>query len=188
MRTGARLVGAAVVLGALGLTGCGGAGPAPAATPPAASPAAPPAASSVPSAAGASSGHGGHPAGAAAGPVQLYAVQTGPLGTVATDGGGRLLYRSDADSAAPPISNCVGACAATWHPLLTAPGQEPELLGVDPAVVGRLQRPDGGTQLTLDGWPLYVRGDDPGDLATTGANGADGTWFVVTPTGAKAAP
>lgn len=119
-------------------------------------------------------------------PVSLWAVQTGPLGVVATDGGGRLIYRSDADSAAPPTSTCTGDCATTWTPLLVGAGQELDLEGVSRDKIGRLARPDGSMQLTLAGWPLYVRPDDDGSLATTGAHGAGG-WWAVTPTGDKAA-
>jgi predicted lipoprotein with Yx(FWY)xxD motif len=181
MRSRAHLVGVAVLLVPLALGGCG--------TAHTAAPAATAAPAPLLVAASDGTGHAGHGAAAGgAGPVQLYAVQTGPLGAIATDGAGRLLYRSDADSASPSSSRCAGACVQTWHPLLVVPGEEPELLGVDPADVGRLDRPDGGRQLTLAGWPLYVRADDTGELTTAGANGADGTWFVVTPTGAKAAP
>ncbi|MCU1665642.1 MAG: hypothetical protein JWR58_5707 [Pseudonocardia sp.] len=129
--------------------------------------------------------HGGHGSPGDAGP-SLYAVQSGPLGVVATDGAGHLMYRSDADTAAPSTSNCTGPCAQTWLPVLVAAGQEPELLGVDPAVVGRLSRPEGTTQLTLAGWPLYRHRDDQGGLQSAGQSGADGIWFAVTPTGDKA--
>ncbi|QJY47629.1 hypothetical protein [Pseudonocardia broussonetiae] len=134
-------------------------------------------------AAAAQGGHAAHSSAAAG----LYAVQSGPLGVVATDSEGHLLYRSDADSAAPPTSACTGACTQTWLPLTVADGAEPELLGVDAALVGRLERADGDDQLTLAGWPLYRHRDDTGGLADTGQNGADGSWFAITPTGGKAA-
>jgi predicted lipoprotein with Yx(FWY)xxD motif len=118
----------------------------------------------------------------------LYAVQTGPLGVVLTDGSGHLMYRSDADTADPPTSTCVGPCAQTWLPVVVEPDQELDLAGVDEALVGRLQRADGATQLTLAGWPLYRHRDDDGSLASTGQHGAEGIWFVVTPTGEKATP
>lgn len=148
------------VAGLLALTACGAA--------PAAAPA---------------QAHSGHSEG-----VGLYAVQSGPLGVVATDTDGHLLYRSDADSADPPTSTCTGDCAVTWLPLTVADGAEPELLGVDEELVGRLPRPDGDDQLTLAGWPLYHHVDDTGGLTDTGQNGADGTWFAVTPTGEKVTP
>jgi predicted lipoprotein with Yx(FWY)xxD motif len=129
--------------------------------------------------------HGGHASPSDTGPA-LYAVQSGPLGVVATDGSGHLMYRSDADGADPSTSNCTGPCAQTWLPVLVAAGQEPELLGVDPGVVGRFTRPEGTSQLTIAGWPLYRHRDDQGGLQSAGQNGADGIWFAVTPTGDKA--
>ena len=49
-----------------------------------------------------------------------------------------------------------------------------------------VQRPDGTSQLTLGGWPVYrFAGDtEPG---ATGGQGSSGTWFAVTPEGKKAA-
>lgn len=120
------------------------------------------------------------------GGTALWAVQTGPLGVVVTDGSGRMLYRSDADSASPPTARCTGACASTWVPLRLADGQPPDLEGVDAVKVGSVPRADGAPQVTLAGWPLYWRRGEPGGLTTTGANGRDG-WFVATPTGDRAA-
>ncbi|MHA6781580.1 hypothetical protein ACVGOW_11375 [Pseudonocardia saturnea] len=119
--------------------------------------------------------------------VGLYAVQSGPLGVVATDSEGHLLYRSDADTADPPTSTCTGDCAATWIPLVVADDAEPELLGVDEELVGRLERAE-GDQLTLAGWPLYRHRDDTGGLLDAGRHGAEDTWFAITPSGGKAVP
>jgi predicted lipoprotein with Yx(FWY)xxD motif len=127
-------------------------------------------------------GHSGHDSG---GP-ELWAVQSGPLGVVATDGAGHLLYRSDADSATPSASRCTDACTATWKPVLLPSGQQIESLGVDRSKVGQLTRPDGTVQVTLAGWPLYYNATDTPGLADAGHNGQNG-WSVITPTGAKAA-
>jgi len=125
--------------------------------------------------------HGAHAGHGASGAVGLYAVQTGPLGVIATDAGGHLLYRSDADTADPPASACTGGCTTTWLPLVVPDGMEPELLGVDASLVGRLERAGGDDQLTLAGWPLYRHRDDTGGLLDAGQHGADGTWFAITP-------
>ena len=129
--------------------------------------------------------HSGHGAGHDD-PLTLFAVQTAPLGTVATDGLGHLLYRFDKDTSAPSASACLDACTKTWKPLLVQAGHEPEFAGVPARLVGRFTRPEGTQQLTLNGWPLYTHRDDDGELRTAGANGADGAWFAVTPTGEKA--
>jgi predicted lipoprotein with Yx(FWY)xxD motif len=115
--------------------------------------------------------------------LALYAVQTGTLGVVATDGAGRLLYGSDGDANNPPTSHCTGACAQEWQPVVVPEGQKPELLGVSPDKIGRIGREDGSSQLTLGGWPVYVNRDDEGGL--TAAASAHGSWFVITPQGGK---
>lgn len=122
----------------------------------------------------------------ATGEPVLYAVQSGPLGVVVTDGDGRLLYRSEADSTVPPTSRCADACSGSWQPFTVGAGQEPLLLGVDPTVVGTLIRSDGTTQVTLAGWPLYRDPDDRGGLTDSGRHGENDQWFVVTPTGDRA--
>ncbi|MBW0108253.1 hypothetical protein I4I84_05815 [Pseudonocardia sp. KRD-182] len=122
----------------------------------------------------------------ATGEPVLYAVQSGPLGVVVTDGDGRLLYRSEADGTAPPTSRCADACSASWQPFTVGTGQQPLLLGVDPALVGTLIRSDGTRQVTLAGWPLYRDPADRGALTDSGRHGESDQWFVVTPTGDRA--
>jgi predicted lipoprotein with Yx(FWY)xxD motif len=118
--------------------------------------------------------------------VQLYAVQTGTLGIVVTDGAGRVVYGSDKDATDPPTSHCTGACAQQWLPVVVAQGDEPDLEGVQPDKVGRVTRDDGSSQLTIGGWPVYVNKDDTGELKKAAAD-ADGTWFPVSPQGQKVA-
>jgi predicted lipoprotein with Yx(FWY)xxD motif len=108
------------------------------------------------------------------------------------DGPGRTLYRFDKDSASPPVSNCTGACANLWPPVLV--GTQVRVSGIDSALLGTVKRADGtvkradGTvQLTLHGWPLYHYAGDaaPGDI---NGEGVGGTWYAIEPTGAKALP
>jgi len=182
----ARLLGAATCVAALGLsTACGSS------TAPAAPPAAP---VTVDEAAGqAATGHGGghsgHSGSSAAGStdLELYAVQTGTLGVVVTDGEGRVLYGSAGDQADPPQSHCTDACAQAWQPLTVPAGQEPQLLGVEATVVGRLARPDGSSQLTLGGWPVYVNRNDDGQLKMAEPGLQAAGWFAMSPAGEKVA-
>nr|WP_255430024.1 hypothetical protein [Streptomonospora sp. PA3] len=105
------------------------------------------------------------------------------VGAVVTDSDGYTLYSYTRDSARPSESACIGECAEQWPP---APAKgRISTDGVDKSLVGRLKRADGGTQLTLAGWPLYrFSGDvDPGDVHGQGANG---TWFAVRPGGGRA--
>lgn len=182
------MLGTAVCAASVGLATACGSAPAPAASSGPSAPAAPDAAAASRAAAehaatGHAEGHMGHGSGAA---VELYAVQTGSLGVVVTDGSGRLLYGSDQDGNDPPASRCTGECTQEWLPLVVPTGEEPDLLGVTPDKVGRLARDDGSSQLTLGGWPVYVNKDDDGALKSA-APDAHGAWFVMTPEGQKVA-
>lgn len=108
-------------------------------------------------------------------------VQMTELGTILSAADGRSLYLFDPDDQGE--STCVDACAASWPPLLTAGGELQLDDALDPDLLGTTTRPDGGTQLTYDGWPLYLWAGDAaaGDTAGQGVNdvwwvlGADGT-------------
>jgi hypothetical protein len=80
----------------------------------------------------------------------------------------------------------VDACATKWPPVTVDPKGKLGLEGITKEAVGMVQRPDGTSQLTLGGWPVYrFAGDtEPG---ATGGQGSGGTWFAVTPEGKKAA-
>ncbi|PKV87211.1 hypothetical protein [Streptomyces sp. TLI_146] len=113
----------------------------------------------------------------------LSATEVDKVGTVVTDSNGYVLYRFDKDTAKPSHSNCLAACAAIWPP---APATDAlSVKGIDKALVGQVTRPDGTKQLTLAGWPLYRYAKDDGPREAYG-QGAGGTWFAITPTGAKA--
>ena len=114
-------------------------------------------------------------------------MQTGTLGVVVTDGEGRVLYGSAGDQADPPQSHCTDACAQAWQPLTVPAGQEPQLLGVEATVVGRLARPDGSSQLTLGGWPVYVNRNDDGQLKVAAPGLQAAGWFAMSPAGEKVA-
>ena len=117
------------------------------------------------------------------GHVMLEATTIAGLGSVIVDAAGNTLYRYDKDVAQPSMSNCDGACATTWPPVLAT--ATPMLDGVDQGMVGTVVRKDGSKQLTLNGWPLYEFSNDkaPGQANGQGVNGA---WFAVTPAGGKA--
>jgi predicted lipoprotein with Yx(FWY)xxD motif len=73
---------------------------------------------------------------------------------------------------------CIGTCATTWPPLLMPTG-DPVGTGL-PAPLGTVMRPDGGRQVTHNGWPLYRFHLDaaPGDAK---GQGIAGKWFAATP-------
>jgi predicted lipoprotein with Yx(FWY)xxD motif len=128
---------------------------------------------------------GGSAQAAPGGRVELWAVQSGALGVLVTDGDGRPIYRFDRDSHQPSSTTCTGSCADTWPPVLIG-NQPPDLEGVNAALVGSIPRPDGERQLTLAGWPLYRHAGDDGTLSSTYGNGDENAWFVVAPDGTHA--
>ncbi|WP_433714124.1 hypothetical protein ACQP2U_08275 [Nocardia sp. CA-084685] len=117
--------------------------------------------------------------------VQLRATSNPTVGQYVSDGSGRSLYRFDKDTAAPSVSNCSGQCATTWPPLTVTRDQVLYTAGVDPQLVGFIERADGTCQITIGGWPVYYFSKDtkPGDLL---GQGVGGTWFAVAPNGGKA--
>ena len=106
------------------------------------------------------------------------AVTESAFGPILTDGDGLTLYRFEND--AEGVSACNGDCATAWPPL---PGGAIAGDGADAALVGTIDRADGTTQTTYNGWPLYYFANDaaPGD---TNGQGVNDVWFVVGADGA----
>lgn len=118
--------------------------------------------------------------------VELNATEQGTIGTYLTDGAGRALYRFDNDSAKPPKATCNGDCATAWPPLLIKSPGKIFPKGVDPKILGYVERADHTCQVTVNGWPVYYFvADKPGDVNGQGINGK---WFAVGPTGGRTKP
>src|SRR2546423_1269698 len=69
---------------------------------------------------------------------------------------------------------CPGACANEWPPVLGSaqPGS-----GLDSEDFATVSRPDGGTQITFYGHPLYeFAGDSPGQAGGNGMSDQGGHW------------
>ncbi|MFD6969654.1 SCO0930 family lipoprotein [Streptomyces sp. NPDC059949] len=115
--------------------------------------------------------------------AELTVDQNAELGPIITDAEGRTLYRFDKDSAWPMKVTCVGACAETWKP--AAPVDKEKVNGVAAELVGKVKRPDGTEQLTIDCWPVYTFTGDKAAGDISGHN-KQGLWFAVTDKGKKA--
>ena len=107
------------------------------------------------------------------------------LGKVVTDWQGWTLYRFDKDTPKPSKSACTGDCATKWPYAPWVEGMKIE--GIDRKYIGKVERPDGKLQLTINGWPAYRYAADaePGD---TKGQGSGGVWYALTPEGKKAQP
>jgi predicted lipoprotein with Yx(FWY)xxD motif len=106
------------------------------------------------------------------------------MGTVLAAGPKRLtVYLFEADKGAS--SSCTGACAAAWPPVI---GRPTAAGGANATALGTIKRPDGTTQVTYKGHPLYffVKDKDDGDTYGQGVTAFGAGWFAVTASGAQA--
>lgn len=118
------------------------------------------------------------PAGARAGQVSKRVAkqaQSASLNrTILTTTKGRTLYSLSAETNGRFI--CTSSCLSVWHPLLVPAGVKPK----GPVKLGTIERPEGKTQVTYKGRPLYSFGGDskPGDVNGEGIEDV-GTWHAA---------
>lgn len=112
-------------------------------------------------------------------------VVSSEFGRVVADRKGEALYLFDRESKGK--SECYGACARAWPPLLTK-GKPKALAGADPNLLGTTKRRNGKLQVTYAGQPLYYYvHDTPGTILCHDVPEFGGTWLVVKPNGKPAA-
>jgi predicted lipoprotein with Yx(FWY)xxD motif len=117
------------------------------------------------------------------GSVTIGTSSVPSVGTVLVDAKGFTLY--DLASEANGTIMCTGSCATNWPPLLLPAGVMSATAGsgVTASKLGTIARPDGGTQVTYNGLPLYlfVNDQSPGQANGQGVAG----FHVVTPSGSS---
>jgi predicted lipoprotein with Yx(FWY)xxD motif len=106
------------------------------------------------------------------------------VGDVLVESSGMALYTNDVDTQTKIV--CTNQCAAEWLPLAAPTGGQPT--SDDSAVedeLGTVQRPDGSSQVTFGGLPLYTFAQDsPGEVTGNGfSDSFGGTNFVWTVAG-----
>jgi predicted lipoprotein with Yx(FWY)xxD motif len=111
-------------------------------------------------------------------------AQSESLGaTVLTRANGHTLYSLSVETHGRFV--CTGGCLGTWKPLVIPRGTKPK----GPVRLGAIRRPDGKTQVTFKGRPLY---SFDGDAKAGEANGEGfkdvGTWHAAKVSGASASP
>lgn len=136
--------------------------------------------SSLPPPATGSASAGGTPVGVRT--ASLTGKDIKQMGNVVVDSEGWTAYRFDLDTVNPPASTCFDACLGSWLPIL-ADGT-PTVTGIDAAKVGTIERPDGGRQVTLGGWPLYRFVGDNGPAKWKG-QAVNNAWWVIQSTGQR---
>jgi len=108
-------------------------------------------------------------------------MTTASLGRLLATSSGLTLYHYT-DEKGGKI-DCKGACAKLWPPLLVKARAKPTLgPGLSAAKIGTVKRPDGGTQVTYNGYALYRYTPDrkAGDVNGQALFKA---WYVIAPTG-----
>lgn len=124
------------------------------------------------------------PSAVAARGVTVTAVKS-RYGTILADGRGQAFYRFGSERTGR--SECYGACAAAWPPVL-AEGRPVAGKGARGSLIGTTRRRDGRRQLTYRGRPLYYySGDSPGRVLCQNVREFGGLWQVVRPDGATVA-
>jgi predicted lipoprotein with Yx(FWY)xxD motif len=101
------------------------------------------------------------------------------VGTVLVNAEGKTLYFTDQEGTGSIL--CQGACANIWIPLTVPGGTTPTAGAGVTGALDTVSRPDGTTQVTHDGKPLYLFSLDT-SAGQAGGNGVsdsfDGTTFV----------
>ena len=130
-------------------------------------------------------------AGARASKVVAKEVESAALGkTVLATTRGHTLYSLSVEKNGRFV--CTGSCLSNWRPLLVPKNTKP----TGPVKLGTSKRPEGKTQVTFKGRPLYafVGDSKPGQANGEGIKDV-GTWHAVTlassspqPTEPKPAP
>ena len=110
-------------------------------------------------------------------PTYTVNVATSPtLGQYLTDGSGRALYWTTADS--PGTSNVSGATLNVWPVFYVSSISVPSSLNA--SNFSSIMRTDGSRQTTYKNWPLYYYVNDTAAGDTKG-QGIAGRWSVVNP-------
>ncbi len=119
----------------------------------------------------------------------FLAVETLPGGgTYLTAADGRALYTLEGTD---DPSACVDECAEAWPPFIRAGAdastETASAAGLQPGLIATVQRPDGATQVTYGGHPLYLYTRDTERGQTAGQDVTDewGEWYLVQPSGER---
>lgn len=116
------------------------------------------------------------------GQAVVKAASNVDYGPILTTGDGLPLYIFDRDKQNGSSSACTDqACTTSWTPLTTE-GMAAAGPGAIQGLLGTITREDGKTQVTYNGWPLYLySGDTSSD--TTKGQGAEPGWTLISPAG-----
>lgn len=109
---------------------------------------------------------------------------------VLTGPDGKTVYFADQE--ANGQIKCTGSCNTFWKPVTVTAGSTPSGGSGVTGTLATVARPDGTTQVTYDGKPLYEfvkdsgSGQDSGNNFKDSFNGTNFTWHADTPAGTAA--
>jgi predicted lipoprotein with Yx(FWY)xxD motif len=107
-------------------------------------------------------------------------VSSGAMGSYLVGEDGKTLYLLTKDSAG--TSTCTATCATNWPPFTLDAGETVAAGSGVTGTIATIARPDGTTQVAINGVPLYYfKGDSA--AGDTNGQGVQGVWFLVTPSG-----
>jgi predicted lipoprotein with Yx(FWY)xxD motif len=113
----------------------------------------------------------------------LITTKHGAAGTILSLGPKQMtVYLFEGDRGAR--SNCTGACAQVWPPVMGTPKAGGGAMTADLGTIARA----GGRQVTYRGHPLYryVKDQDHGDSYGQGIKSFGAEWYALRPSGQKA--
>jgi predicted lipoprotein with Yx(FWY)xxD motif len=117
----------------------------------------------------------------ASGQAATVGISNTGIGQILVNSQGRTLYLFKADQGTKTA--CTGACAGAWPPLLVT-GKPTASSGVTASLLGTT-RPEGTTQLTYNGHPLYLFAQDQkaGETNGQGVSAFGAAWFALNSAG-----
>jgi predicted lipoprotein with Yx(FWY)xxD motif len=118
----------------------------------------------------------------ASGQAATVGISNTGIGPILVNSQGHTLYLFKADQGTK--SACTGACAGAWPPLLVT-GKPTPGNGINGSLVGTATRPEGTTQLTYNGHPLYLFEQDQkaGETNGQGVSAFGASWFALNSAG-----
>jgi predicted lipoprotein with Yx(FWY)xxD motif len=120
----------------------------------------------------------------ASGQTATVGISSTGIGQILVNSQGRTLYLFKADQGIK--SACTHACAGAWPPLLVT-GKPTAGQGINASLVGTATRPEGTTQLTYNGHPLYLFAQDQkaGETNGQGVSAFGAAWFALNSAGSQ---
>jgi predicted lipoprotein with Yx(FWY)xxD motif len=112
------------------------------------------------------------------GALSIASGKAGSVGTVLTGPNGHTLYELTTEKNGK--IECTGSCTSVWPPLVVSSGQSAKLASGLEGTLGTVTRPEGTTQVTYNGHPLYYYAADSAPGQANG-QGIAGTWFAMKP-------